>query len=698
MNAIVLATFIAYFVIVILVGAYFYDKKTGMNEYFLADRQLNPYVVALSAQASDMSGWLLMGLPGAILMAGVGEVWIGIGLAVGTYFAWLIIAKRLRIYSEKADNAITVSEFFTNRFEDNKTLLRVVSGIVILVFFTFYVASGFVAGGGVLKAIFPDVDLSLLIIVGAAVVIIYTFLGGFNAVCWTDFLQGMLMLVAVVILPLALIGELGGMDAAWEAIESVAGLDPNFSLDMMSVGAITIVSGLAWGLGYFGMPHIMVRYMAIKNPEDIKRSRRIATIWVIIALTCACLIGLVGRAWAESAGIMTGDFNPEHIMIYAVDALWTVAIPVLAGVIFAALMAAIMSTADSQLLVAAGAVSNDIYKHRKGNDISDEKLVWISRAVVIVISVIALVIALGDNKTIMNLVSFAWAGFGAAFGPLVLLALFWKRTNSKGAIAGIIVGFAVTILWNTFLGSGLIVDGMQLTDNPLNGLYELLPGFILSALAIIIVSLATAKPSKDIVDTFEAVDAECNAVKPLGIRGTGAAAVMSGALFIIGVGFAVLLTGWDPMQTIGVLNIAGGMEGAFAFVGTFVAGAALAVAGYGLCANRKDAKMAYAGALTVLAGLCFMGAGLFDLGVSDFHFYLRDAALVFGGLALLALVWRNVERGQYMTAGACIMLGVVTVLVVFSGSAILTTASAIGMVLCALMQGLKLMASDEESY
>ena len=251
MNAIVLATFIAYFIIVILVGAYFYDKKTGMNEYFLADRQMNPYVVAMSAQASDMSGWLLMGLPGAILMAGVGEVWIGIGLAIGTYFAWLIIAKRLRVYSEKADNAITVSEFFANRFEDNKALLRIVSGIVILVFFTFYVASGFVAGGGVLKAIFPDVDLSLLIVVGAAVVIVYTFLGGFNAVCWTDFLQGMLMLVAVVILPLALIGELGGAESAWDSIVSIAGVDSGFSLDMMSVGATSVLH-LRWKESSFG--------------------------------------------------------------------------------------------------------------------------------------------------------------------------------------------------------------------------------------------------------------------------------------------------------------------------------------------------------------------------------------------------------------------------------------------------------------
>ncbi len=695
MNAIVLATFIAYFIIVILVGAYFYDKKTGMNEYFLADRQMNPYVVAMSAQASDMSGWLLMGLPGAILMAGVGEVWIGIGLAIGTYFAWLIIAKRLRVYSEKADNAITVSEFFANRFEDNKALLRIVSGIVILVFFTFYVASGFVAGGGVLKAIFPDVDLSLLIVVGAAVVIVYTFLGGFNAVCWTDFLQGMLMLVAVVILPLALIGELGGAESAWDSIVSIAGVDSGFSLDMMSVGAITIVSGLAWGLGYFGMPHIMVRYMSIKNPDDIKKSRRVATVWVIIALTCACLIGLVGRAWAESAGIMGEGFNPEHIMIYAVDALWTVAVPVLAGVIFAALMAAIMSTADSQLLVAAGAVSNDIIKHHKKGEISDEKLVWISRAVVIVISVIALVIALGENKTIMNLVSFAWAGFGAAFGPLVLLALFWKRTNSKGAIAGIIVGFAVTILWNTFLGSGQIVDGLQITDAPLYGLYELLPGFILSALAVIVVSLITAKPSKEVVDTFEAVDAECNAVKPIGLAGTGIAAVVAAALFFIGLDFADHLTAWEFTETIGVMNIAGGLAGGCAFVGTAVAGVALAVAGYGLYANRSDRLMGGAGALTLLAGLCLLCAGVFDLGVSDFHFVVRDLALAFGGLALMCLVYRNVERKQYICAGACMMAGIVTVLSVIGGAACLTTAAAFGMMFCALVQGLKLMLAKE---
>ncbi len=504
-----IAAFVLYFIVIIGVGMYFYNRSAKMDEYFLAERGLNPYVVALSAQASDMSGWLLMGLPGSILMAGVGQTWIAIGLAIGTYLAWLIVAKRLRTYSEKANNSITISEYFSNRFKEHASAIRILCGIVILVFFTVYVASAFVAGGTTLQAIFPEAEYRTMMLVGAAIVIVYTFLGGFKAVCWTDFFQGMLMLVAVVIIPLALMGELGGFSDAVDAIKNIADVDSNFTLDFVSCGWIVILSGLAWGLGYFGMPHIAVRYMSIRNPEEIKISRRVATVWVVITLACACFIGLIGRAWAQSEGLMADpDFSAQRIFIYAVNGLWEVSFPVLAGILFAALMAAVMSTSDSQLLVASSAVSNDIFKHFKGEALPEEKLVWISRAIIILVAVIAALIALDPDSSIMNLVSFAWGGFGAAFGPLVILSLFWKRTNGKGAIAGILTGFLTVVLWNTFLGDGIITTRFLL-DTPITGVYELLPGFIFAMIAIVVVSLLTNEPDAETIATFEEVDREC---------------------------------------------------------------------------------------------------------------------------------------------------------------------------------------------
>ena len=690
MHWLLLATFVAYFFVVIGVGAYFYNKSAKMDEYFLADRQLNPYVVALSAQASDMSGWLLMGLPGAILLAGVGEVWVGIGLAIGTYFAWLLIAKRLRVYSEKADNSITISEYFSNRFSENRTLLRVISGVVILVFFTFYVASAFVAGGNVLHAIFPDQSIDLLIIIGAAIIIIYTFLGGFNAVCWTDFLQGMLMLVAIIIVPLALMGELGGVEDAWQAIQDIAAVDGGFSLNFMSVGILTIISGLAWGLGYFGMPHIMVRYMAIRDAKEIKVSRRVATVWVVIALACACLVGLVGRAWVESNGMITEPgFNPELILIYAVNNLWAVAVPVLAGVIFAALMAAIMSTADSQLLVASSAVSNDIYKHYKGEDVSDEKLVWISRGIVIVIAVIAVAIALGDNKTIMNLVSFAWAGFGAAFGPLVVLSLFWKGTNSKGAVAGIVVGFLSTILWNTFLGNGLLFSGMQFTDFPLYGLYELLPGFLLSALAIIIVSLATGGASEEIKRTFEEVDAECRAtsakIKP---RTAGIAGIISALTFFLFLDLANRQApSWSFTHLRGELNVAGGSAGVYAFIGTFVAGFIALVAFVLLMRADSDRKVRCMGLLGALAAFSFMLAGFVDMGF-EAHDYFVYAALILAVVPAVAVAIRDAKEHPVF-AGLTVMALIVGFAVYIGGAAAFTTSVSFALMFVLLVQSAK---------
>ena len=652
-----IVAFVAYFIVIIGVGMYFYNRSAKMNEYFLADRGLNPYVVALSAQASDMSGWLLMGLPGSILLAGVGEVWTGIGLAIGTYLAWLVIAKRLRVYSEKANNSITISEYFSNRFKDQATLLRILCGIIILVFFTVYVASAFVAGGNTLLAIFPEGEYKMLMLVGAVIVIIYTFLGGFKAVCWTDFFQGLLMLVAVIIIPLSLTDQLGGVHEATEAIKAIAGTDPGFSLDFISCGWIAIVSGLAWGLGYFGMPHIAVRYMSIKNPDEIRISRRVATVWVVISLACACMIGLIGRAWAASEGLIAADgtlidgFNNELIFIKAVNTIWAVSVPVLAGVLFAALMAAVMSTSDSQLLVASSAVSNDIYKHFKGKDVAEEKLVWISRAIIIVIAIVAALIALDPESSIMNLVSFAWGGFGAAFGPLMILSLFWKRTNGKGAVAGILTGFLTVVLWNTFFRSGIITKQF-IMDTPVTGLYELLPGFVFAFIAIVVVSLLTGKPDEESDATFDAVDEEC---RKNGLKiGSGFVSLMgtiAAAIFAIGLGFAIVISGMDAdAVTLSDLSVITGGTEVCAFIATFVGGFFLALFGYGLIKARNSQFAEFAGILLIGAGVGLMVMGFLDKSFAA-HNIGQYVFIGLGVIAVIAMFYDDMMSRRTLTAG-----------------------------------------------
>lgn len=487
-NVFVLIAFLGYFALVLIIGFYFSKKSKTLSDYIIGDRSLNPWVAAISAQASDMSGWLLMGLPGAIYLSGLSEAWIGIGLAIGSYLAWLIAAKRLRNYSYVSGNAITLPEFFSNRFKDNKGILKLISAIVILVFFTFYVASGFVSCGNVFRVIFPGVSYYTAVLIGAVVIVVYTFLGGFKAVCWTDFFQGMLMIVAVVIVPLAAVGQLGGVDEAVEAANNIgAGFKDLFTdIDGNALSAIAVISSLAWGLGYFGMPHILVRYMAIKDPKEIKTSRRIATVWIVIALAAACLIGLVGRIYLPE-GMYTDAAGAQNVFIAMAGQLFP---PVIAGILFSALMAAVMSTADSQLLVTASAVTNDIIKQVSKKEIDDKKLMWISRWIVIVVAIIGAVIAYDENSSIMDLVSYAWAGFGAAFGPVVLLCLFWKRATLKGALAGMLVGFVIVIVWSNFLAAP-------------TGLYELVPGFALALVVNIIVSLADKKPSKEIEEEFE---------------------------------------------------------------------------------------------------------------------------------------------------------------------------------------------------
>ncbi|MDR3206591.1 MAG: sodium/proline symporter, partial [Candidatus Methanoplasma sp.] len=346
MNYEVFAVFIVYFAIVLTVGFYFYKRSESMSDYFLGGRSMNPYVTALSAQASDMSSWLLMGLPGAVILFGLGEAWIGIGLAIGSYLSWLFVAKRLRKHSVVAGDSTTVPEFFSNRYNDRKGILRIMSAVIILFFFTIYVASGFKGCGLILNTVVPDISLEIAMLVGAVIIIGYTFMGGFKAVCWTDFFQGMLMLVAVVAVPLAAISALGGWDGVVANLDSVAfisGADEFLNIfhdGGTALAAVTVLSLLAWGMGYFGMPHIVVRYMAIRHPDEIKISRRVSLIWIVIALTAAILIGIIGRAYFPTTDF-AADGTAEQIFISLAGALFT---PLVAGVLFAAVMAAIMST------------------------------------------------------------------------------------------------------------------------------------------------------------------------------------------------------------------------------------------------------------------------------------------------------------------------------------------------------------------
>ena len=499
----VIIAFILYFVVVLGIGYYFYNRTHSMEDYVLGGRELNPYVSAMSAQASDMSGWLLLGLPGAIFVAGLGEIWIGIGLAIGSYLAWLFVAKRLRVYSEKCGNALTVPEFFSNRFRDEKGYLRLVSSIVILVFFTFYVTSGFVSGGNVFISIFGDIDYKVAVWITAGIIVVYTFMGGFKAVCWTDFVQALLMLVAIIVVPMAALGHIdGGWDHMVNIVNSEVENFTNLGWDGgQPITAIVLISCLAWGLGYFGMPHIIVRYMAIKKPEEVKVARRVGTAWIVLALIGAALIGMIGHGWAVANGVPVT--NPERIFLEIIGSGMFVS--VIAGVLYAALMAAVMSTADSQLLVASSAVTNDLYAKYSKKEVSDQKLMWISRCIVVAVALLAAVFAMDENSSIMSLVSFAWSGFGAAFGPIMILALFWKRINAKGALAGMLTGFIVDVIWNTFFNAGGIIPGLLKVDWCVwnSGLYELAPAFILALIAAVIVSLLTEEPSEEMQKEFD---------------------------------------------------------------------------------------------------------------------------------------------------------------------------------------------------
>ena len=497
--------FVLYFVAMIAIGVFFFVKSKEVSEkdYFLGGRAMGPWVTAMSAQASDMSAWLLMGLPGSILAFGFGQAWIGIGLAIGTAANWILVAKRLRKFSKASGDAITLPQYLSNRFASKSHLVSIICAVVFLVCFTIYVASAFVAGSDVFTTLVPSLDPSVAMIIFAAIVVVYTFLGGFNAVCWTDFFQGLLMLAALLIVPIT-VGFTKNLDTA--ALSTVYtgpnGEEFEFVANFMSASWKDIISGLGWGLGYFGMPHIIVRFMAIEKPSMVKKSATVAIIWVVLSLAATIVIAYFGRMFVYSNGV---DLSAKLLAegkqsLIFVELARDVFPAFIAGLLLAAIIAASMSTADSQLLVAASSFSSDLYKPLIRKNASNKEMLWVSRIIVLVIAVVAYFIASSKGKAaqaIMDLVSNAWGIFGAAFGPAVLFSLFWKRFTYKGAVAGIIVGSVVDMLWLWLP----VADGASLTA--ITGIYEIIPGFVLGAVAAVVVTLIDKAPSAEVMAIFE---------------------------------------------------------------------------------------------------------------------------------------------------------------------------------------------------
>lgn len=491
-----------YLVAMVAIGALYSKKNQSTDDFYLGGRKLGPLVTAMSAEASDMSSYLLMGLPGLAVVYGIAEAsWTAIGLAVGTYINWLIVAKRIRLYSQHI-NAVTIPEFFSKRFHDNARVLSLIAALIIIVFFVPYTASGFSACGKLFSSLF-GVDYQIAMILSAVVIVLYTTLGGFSAASTTDLIQSIVMTIALFVVVFFGVSKAGGLDAV---IANAGQLPDYFSLTSTGDGAggvkpyggITILSTLAWGLGYFGMPHILLRFMAIEDSKKLKTSRRIASIWVVISMAVAIFIGTVGVGLIK-ANVLVDGFDGERIIIEISKLLSTYGIfpALVAGIILSGILAATMSTADSQLLAASSSASQDIFISFFKVNLSEKKQMLIARASVIIISVIGVVIALDENSSIFRVVSFAWAGFGAAFGPLVLFALFWKRTNKAGAIAGMVTGGVMVFVWKYAIAKlGGIFD-----------IYELLPAFLLSCIAIVVVSLLTKAPDKTVTDEFEAVKA-----------------------------------------------------------------------------------------------------------------------------------------------------------------------------------------------
>ncbi len=477
-----------YFIAMLAIGLYAYrQSSTNLSEYMLGGRKLGPAVTALSAGASDMSGWLLMGLPGALYLFGISQIWMAIGLVIGAWLNYLLLAPRFRVFTEVAKDSITLPDYLEHRFADKTHLLRLISAVVIVVFFTLYTASGVVAGGKLFESVF-QLDYSLGLALTAGVVIAYTLLGGFLAVSMTDFVQGIIMFLALVMVPVVTLNEVGGVGPM---LDTVAMLNPNH-LDLFTgTSLIGIVSLMAWGLGYFGQPHIIVRFMAIRSVKDFPVARRIGMSWMIVSLIGAVATGFVGIAYVHKTGVALKD--PETIFILLSQVLFH---PFVGGFLLAALLAAVMSTISSQLLVTSSALTQDFYKTFLNKTASDQHLVLMGRLSVFLVAIVAIVIALDRSSSILTLVANAWAGFGAAFGPLVLMSLYWKRMNHWGALAGMIIGAATVLLW--------IYGPWTVDQKPLNDyLYAIVPGVLTSTIAIWFVTKMTAEPTAEVTQQFE---------------------------------------------------------------------------------------------------------------------------------------------------------------------------------------------------
>jgi len=483
--AIIGIIFALYLGLMVLIGLKYYSKTSNISDYILGGRKLNSWVAAMSAQASDMSGWLLLGLPGTayILYTGTSEaIWTAIGLWIGTYLNWLFVAKRLRSYTQVASDALTLPDFFEKRFRDGKHILRSISAIYIVIFFLVYTSSQFAAGGKLFSTIF-GMNYVVGMIIGAVIILAYTALGGFTAVCWTDTIQGTIMFFALIIVPIVAVVNMDG----WDQVQvRLADLTPE-SLGFFpeadgKINTLLLASCLGWGLGYFGQPHILARFMGIESPEAIGKSRVIAMVWVTVTLGCAILVGIIGKA------MMPDLADPETVFMNMLTAMFH---PVIAGLLMTAILAAIMSTASSQLLVSASSVSKDLFATLLKIDDKDPRLVWASRLTVAAIAVVAMIIALNPASSVFGLVASAWGGFGAAFGPIILFSLFWRRMTRPGAIAGMLAGGLTDIFW--FSNSGGIFD-----------IYEIIPGFLAGSLVIVVVSLLT-KPDPEMVEEFDRV-------------------------------------------------------------------------------------------------------------------------------------------------------------------------------------------------
>lgn len=501
-----------YLIAMVAIGIYWSKKNENVGDFYLGGRKLGPFVTAMSAEASDMSSWLLMGLPGVAYLSGIADpTWTAIGLGIGTYINWLIVAKRIRIYTHEAQNSITIPDFFSRRYRDDKNILMCIAAVVIIIFFIPYTASGFAACGKLFSSIF-GVDYQAAMIISAIVIVGYTATGGFSAASTTDLVQSIVMTIALFVVVIFGIQVAGGLDVVMDNARALPGYLSMTAMYSVSentanpYGFLNIVSTMAWGLGYFGMPHILLRFMAIEDTHKLTLSRRIATVWVIISMIVAIFIGIVGYSMTKAGAVPVLEGSASETIIVRVADLLSqsgLVSALLAGIILAGILAATMSTADSQLLAASSSASHNLLQGFFGLKLSEKQAMNFARCSVVIISVIAAFIARDPASSVFGIVSFAWAGFGAAFGPVVLAALFWKRSNKQGALAGMIVGGAMVFIWKYLV-------------RPMGGawnIYELLPAFLLSLAAIIIVSLLTKAPEQEIIDEFDRVSALCKEKK-----------------------------------------------------------------------------------------------------------------------------------------------------------------------------------------